>query len=227
MQSSSNMKPASMQGTSIRERNPTSRPAYATASPSAPRVAHHSSNSTSTSNGPSMVPTTAQAVLATHASSADPAMAALESAVSDRNVLTGQNAQLWKLIEKQRTGYNQILKELERVRGERDLYKSRLQHLGENTDAMLRAHREKERREGKESGVRSVASHTHMRNSESSGGSASGHSDPRVQTQRTHSDDTGTPPSLLSCDRRFAGAMPLLFPRDLTVRCVPQLLSDN
>jgi len=47
--------------------------------------------------------------------------AALEHAVNDRNVLTAQNTQLWKLVEKQRTGYNQILKELERIRGERDV----------------------------------------------------------------------------------------------------------
>jgi RalA-binding protein 1 len=50
----------------------------------------------------------------------------LERAVSDRNVLAAQNTQLWKLVEKQRTGYNQILKELERIRGDRDVYKNRL-----------------------------------------------------------------------------------------------------
>jgi RalA-binding protein 1 len=50
----------------------------------------------------------------------------LETAVNDRNVLAAQNTQLWKLVEKQRTGYNQILKELERIRGERDVYKNRL-----------------------------------------------------------------------------------------------------
>lgn len=138
-----------------------------------------------------MSPTTVQALLTAHSSSADPAKAALESAVSDRNALTGQNAQLWKLIEKQRTGYNQLLKELERVRGERDLYRSRLQHLGETTDTMLRAHREKERREGREGSLRSAASHTHMRNSESGGGSASGHSEPRVKVHRSHSGDIG------------------------------------
>jgi RalA-binding protein 1 len=53
-------------------------------------------------------------------------VAALEQAVADRNVLSGQNTQLWKLIEKQRAGYNQILKELERIRAERDSYKNRL-----------------------------------------------------------------------------------------------------
>lgn len=35
-------------------------------------------------------------------------------------MLLTQNAQLWKLIEKQRSGYANVLRELERVRGERD-----------------------------------------------------------------------------------------------------------
>lgn len=70
------------------------------------------------------------ALLKQHASASDPRTAALEQAVTDRNVLSAQNAQLWKLIEKQRAGYNQILKELERIRGERDGYKSKLIALG-------------------------------------------------------------------------------------------------
>jgi len=71
-----------------------------------------------------------EALLKQHASASDPRTAALEQAVTDRNVLSAQNAQLWKLIEKQRAGYNQILKELERIRGERDGYKSKLIALG-------------------------------------------------------------------------------------------------
>ncbi|KAF5316509.1 hypothetical protein D9619_006169 [Psilocybe cf. subviscida] len=72
---------------------------------------------------------TAEHFLKQHSSSSNPTLAALEQAVADRNVLSGQNTQLWKLIEKQRAGYNQILKELERIRGERDTYKSRLAAL--------------------------------------------------------------------------------------------------
>ncbi|KAF9523051.1 hypothetical protein CPB83DRAFT_863513 [Crepidotus variabilis] len=67
-----------------------------------------------------------EALLQQHGSASDPKMAALEQAVNDRNILSAQNSQLWKLIEKQRAGYNQILKELERIRGERDGYKSKL-----------------------------------------------------------------------------------------------------
>lgn len=45
---------------------------------------------------------------------------ALETVLSERNMLSSQNAQLWKLIEKQRVGYSSLMKELERVRAERD-----------------------------------------------------------------------------------------------------------
>ncbi|KAG6919537.1 hypothetical protein DXG01_005127 [Tephrocybe rancida] len=71
-------------------------------------------------------PLTSAQLLKTNANAQDPKLAALDQAVNDRNVLSSQNAQLWKLIEKQRAGYNQILKELERVRGERDAYKVKL-----------------------------------------------------------------------------------------------------
>lgn len=69
-------------------------------------------------------------------------MAALDQALSDRNTLSNQNTQLWKLIEKQRTGYNQILKELERVRNERDLYKLK---LGAASGGLERRHHSQER----------------------------------------------------------------------------------
>ena len=65
-------------------------------------------------------------------------MAALEQVISERNVLSSQNSQLWKLVEKQRSGYSQILKELERVRSERDTFKARLTSLGENPDHILK-----------------------------------------------------------------------------------------
>ncbi|KAF9478273.1 hypothetical protein BDN70DRAFT_880139 [Pholiota conissans] len=91
---------------------------------------HLPSASTSTSSGPvvqvSQQTITLEGLLKQHASSPDPTRAALEQVVADRNVLSSQNIQLWKLIEKQRTGYNQILKELERIRSERDSYKAKL-----------------------------------------------------------------------------------------------------
>ncbi|KAJ4473739.1 hypothetical protein J3R30DRAFT_3511370 [Lentinula aciculospora] len=85
--------------------------------------------SSSATNLPTSInptPHTVESILALHASAPDPKLAALDQAVSERNVLSSQNSQLWKLIEKQRSGYNQILKELERVRNERDTYKARL-----------------------------------------------------------------------------------------------------
>ncbi|KAF7964909.1 hypothetical protein HWV62_1755, partial [Athelia sp. TMB] len=75
---------------------------------------------------PTAPPISLAALLATHASAPNPHAAALDQALSERNQLSAQNTQLWKLIEKQRTAYNQVLKDLERVRGERDTLKGRL-----------------------------------------------------------------------------------------------------
>lgn len=47
--------------------------------------------------------------------------------LDNRNTLSTQNVQLWKLIERQRGQHNQTVKELERLRQERDSYRSRLQ----------------------------------------------------------------------------------------------------
>ncbi|KAF8633253.1 hypothetical protein AX15_001445 [Amanita polypyramis BW_CC] len=71
-------------------------------------------------------PLSPDALLRAHSAAQDPKLTALEQAINERNTLSAQNSQLWKLIEKQRAGYNQILKELERIRGERDMYKARL-----------------------------------------------------------------------------------------------------
>ncbi|KAF8661369.1 hypothetical protein AX16_001463 [Volvariella volvacea WC 439] len=87
------------------------------------------STASSSTSVPSSSSVTVEGLLKHHASAQNPQLAALEQAVNERNVLSSQNAQLWKLIEKQRAGYNQVLKELERVRGERDGYKSRLSTL--------------------------------------------------------------------------------------------------
>ncbi|TFK71624.1 RhoGAP-domain-containing protein [Pluteus cervinus] len=72
---------------------------------------------------------TIESLLKAHVASQDPTLAALEQAVGERNTLSAQNAQLWKLIEKQRAAYTQILKDLERVRGERDSYKVKINAL--------------------------------------------------------------------------------------------------
>ncbi|KAF8582759.1 RhoGAP-domain-containing protein [Ramaria rubella] len=45
---------------------------------------------------------------------------ALENVLSERNMLSSQNTQLWKLIEKQRAVHGNAIKELERVRADRD-----------------------------------------------------------------------------------------------------------
>lgn len=141
----------------------------------------------SQSSAPSSLPLTVEGLLATHATSRDPVRTALDAAVSERNSLSVQNTQLWKLIEKQRSGYGQLMKELERVRGERDIFRTRLQAAGENTDALIRAHRDKDKRDVKEATLRSSSSHSHLRGSD---GSSSG-SDPRARMVRKHSEDTG------------------------------------
>lgn len=91
-------------------------------------VHSHSTSTSSVSSNALPTPTvhvTVEALLRQHANSADPRSAALDQVVNERNTLSSQNAQLWKLVEKQRAGYNTILKEFERIRGERDSWKSR------------------------------------------------------------------------------------------------------
>lgn len=91
---------------------------------------HLNSNSTSGNALTAPAPViTVDSVLKQNATASDPKGAALDQVVAERNSLSAQNAQLWKLIEKQRTGYSQILKELERIRAERDSYKSKLTAL--------------------------------------------------------------------------------------------------
>jgi RalA-binding protein 1 len=81
-------------------------------------------------------PLTMDAVLETHATNPSPAYAGLETTISERNLLSSQNFQLWKLIEKQRSGYTSVLKDLERIRAERDAYKSALQSMGIDTESI-------------------------------------------------------------------------------------------
>lgn len=86
-----------------------------------------------------------EAVLSAHAEAENPAMSALEQSISERVLLSSQNSQLWKLIEKSRGLYTESQKNLERVRMERDAYKAMLLKLGENPDAIARGHRAREK----------------------------------------------------------------------------------
>jgi len=86
-----------------------------------------------------------ETVLSTHADAENPSLSALEQCISERNLLSSQNTQLWKLIEKSRGLYNESQRNLDRVRTERDAYKSMLVKLGENPDAIARGHRARER----------------------------------------------------------------------------------
>jgi len=122
------------------------------------------------------------ALLKHHAAAPDPGTAALEQAVNDRNVLSAQNAQLWKLIEKQRTGYNQILKELERIRGERDGYRSKLVALGALPNGSERRQKPSIDRASKPSLDLSADNHSTVSPSQTQN---------KFIVQRHNSDDTG------------------------------------
>lgn len=101
---------------------------------------HSSSNSSSSrqpptsATNPTTHPISLETLLSLHANTPNPHLAALDQALSERNIFSAQNTQLWKLIEKQRSGYNQVLKELERLRTERDAYKACLQAAGLGVD---------------------------------------------------------------------------------------------
>ncbi|KAH9004649.1 hypothetical protein EDB86DRAFT_2884659 [Lactarius hatsudake] len=86
-----------------------------------------------------------ETMLSTHAGAENPALNALEQSVSERNQLSSQNNQLWKLIEKSRGLYTESQKNLERVRMERDAYKAKLLTLGENPDAVARGYKVREK----------------------------------------------------------------------------------
>jgi RalA-binding protein 1 len=131
-------------------------------------------------------PVTTASLLKLYAASADPKGAALEHSVTDRNVLCAQNAQLWKLIEKQRSGYNQILKELERVRGERDMLKSKLGVSNPSSAGSNSGHGEKRHKINDDRQTqRSFSETSSAANSQSSPSSG----DPRQTMTRHYSDD--------------------------------------
>ncbi|TFK18453.1 RhoGAP-domain-containing protein [Coprinopsis marcescibilis] len=136
---------SSIYGTPSRDRDRERLPFPQSSHPSPAPLKHSSSSTSNSSSSINLHATTAslstaslatpaaaitlEAVLKQNALAADPKSAALDQVIAERNSMSAQNNQLWKLIEKQRTGYNQILKELERIRGERDSYKAKLQSL--------------------------------------------------------------------------------------------------
>ncbi|KAJ3571141.1 hypothetical protein NP233_g3950 [Leucocoprinus birnbaumii] len=144
-------------------------PARSFTSPSSSLASLHPSQSAPSASLSSSQAITVNALLKLHESAQDPKIAALDQAVNERNILSAQNTQLWKLIEKQRSGYNQILKELERVRAERDSYRKQVAALGGAVD-----------KRPKPSTRPSVDA-------------PDANSNPRLQVSRHHSDDNATP----------------------------------
>ncbi|PIL25041.1 transporter [Ganoderma sinense ZZ0214-1] len=169
---------------------------------------------------PTTQPLTVEGLLANNGNSIS---AALDAAVNERNALSAQNTQLWKLIEKQRSGYNHLMKEVERIRGERDLYRNRLQTIGENTDALLRAHRAKEKVDVRDGPLRPFASQSQLKPSESNPSTSTPRStpvanDPRVHMIRTHSEELPARTQQLSTSRSFDP----LQPSSSNVRSTPE-----
>jgi RalA-binding protein 1 len=106
------------------EPNPALRPSQST-----PVVRHVSTNTrhqTSQSSSHSNTLTLEAVLSAAHG---NPTVA-LETLLADRNNLYQQNVQLWKLMEKSRAGYANSLKDLDRIRAERDRALAKLDALG-------------------------------------------------------------------------------------------------
>lgn len=136
-------------------------------------------STSSSSAKPTAAPITLAALLSQHASAPNPHAAALEQALNERNQLSSQNSQLWKLIEKQRSGYNQMLKELERVRAERDALRGKANGTSSSS---------------KEKALKNSVSSSAMSGSTGPNGSSSNHTtlhDAKPIVARHHSDDIG------------------------------------
>ncbi|ETW78943.1 hypothetical protein HETIRDRAFT_155979 [Heterobasidion irregulare TC 32-1] len=175
-----------MNGTSL---TPPRRPLDALSpSPSraTPSSAHRPAQPSQPPVASSTQPVSIESLLTAHAHSPNPHLAALQQALSERNNLSSQNAQLWKLIEKQRIAFAHTSKDIERLRAERDVYKGKLHALGENTDAVLKSSKEREK------ALRGSSSASGLRaGDKSSSATDQSPSHPRANVVRHQSDDSG------------------------------------
>lgn len=71
-------------------------------------------------------PVTIDSLLAAHADSSDPTRASLEAVLAERNGLSAQNSQLWNHLKRQRANYASAVKDVMRLRSERDALKAKL-----------------------------------------------------------------------------------------------------
>ncbi|KAG9014360.1 hypothetical protein FRB94_012766 [Tulasnella sp. JGI-2019a] len=129
------------------------------------------------------------------------ARTALDAVITERNMLSSQNAQLWKLIEKQRVGYAGVMKELDRVRAERDKAVSKLDGVdggGKPSSAKLRPSPSAPATSGYSSQLRSFSVE------EGAGGSLGRpRPPPRQQSDHTHGAQRASSPRNLSSSRSF------------------------
>ena len=146
-------------------------------------------------------------VLSSYSSTPNPPMAALKEVISDRNALSSQNLLLWGLIDNQRSVHGQTLKELDRVRLERDRFKAKLTSLGENPNKILN---EQETNEGSPPGTTLGSSFLHSGLRFDNQQKAVTLEEPTQMTARNQSEDSGmrcmqllwsTPPDSCSFQR--------------------------
>lgn len=118
----------------------TSSRSYATASPTTSRTANSMpfphTGPISNNNDDAILNSqiTLEQALAAHANARDPARAALEAILQERNTLSYQNSQLWNHLKKQRSNYQAAAVDLKRIRAERESLRTKLAEYEQPAD---------------------------------------------------------------------------------------------
>lgn len=103
-------------------------------SPSTNRIATSASTSSATPSSHTVngedaivsIPITIDDALGVHAEAPDPMRAALEAILAERNSLSAQNSQLWNHLKRQRANYASAVKDVVRLRSERDALRAKV-----------------------------------------------------------------------------------------------------
>ncbi|KLO17933.1 RhoGAP-domain-containing protein [Schizopora paradoxa] len=102
-------------------------------SPSTNKIATSASTSSATpshtANGEDAIvsiPITLDDALNAHADASDPMRATLEAILAERNSLSAQNSQLWNHLKRQRANYASAVKDVVRLRSERDALRAKV-----------------------------------------------------------------------------------------------------
>ncbi len=168
-------------------------------SPSANKIAPSASTSSATPSSHTLngedaivsIPITVDDALNAHADSPDPMRAALEAILAERNSLSAQNSQLWNHLKRQRANYASAVKDVVRLRSERDVLRGKLNGL-DNVEGPSPVNGRK---------LRTTVSSVAMSSTNGTGsgketqdhgrtGSSKSSSNPRASMTRHQSDDT-------------------------------------